>query len=599
MKFKLRGSTNLLKIVLSLGISISLWNCNNDDYDKLTTNEHTNHEEYKNPFQKISYSELVSDYDFGHNIKLIEKHSDDLIINKQALKSLNKNNDYKKVKLSILKTQVIKIEKNNTMTWTFELERNLFKKSDFENFVVRKSNGTFTYFLISYSDTKHNSTQGKGSSFSFEIAEENLDLEDIPLQSRGNALDWAPTDDGGGGIDTSDPCEGIWIPEYKKCDSQGNADGHGPAIQLDGSYCSGSELLGYIIDFSHCTGGTYNTPNGPSHDSTDPGNPTGSTGGGGNTSDIANSSGNDNDNNSETLVSTPIDPDENNRCPDGFIKNPSTGKCESICKGGKIYDPVTKKCNCPDGKKEDSNGNCVDDCDTTKKDLKKIFPDATDSNLEKIANHINTYGREFGIDNKEKLRHFLAQAGHESKRMKAFEENLNYQWKKLAKDYWRKYFNLHTDGDKDPNKEDPNDYKRSSTSLYVNVEKFANHVYDDANRDEAYKLGNTSAGDGYKYRGRGIIQLTGKSNYKEFNTFYQEEYDSTKDLVNNPDILKTDMKIAVISALWFFKNKVIDELKIDGTTTVTMVTNKVNGGYNGLEDRKELYNKAKTNIDCK
>lgn len=596
MKIRLRGSTYLFKISSILAIMITLWNCKNEDYDILTTNEHASHEEYHNPFQKMNYTELVKDLDFGKTVSLLENHSSDLVINKQAYRG--KSTSDGKVKLSIVQDQVIKIEKENSITWTFELERNLFKNSDFENFVVRKSNSKYTYFLISYLDTKNTSEKEEGKSFSFEIPEEKLNLENIPLQARGTAFDWAPTDDGGGGVDTSDPCEGVWIPEYKQCDSQGNADGHGPALQFDGSYCSGSQLLGYIIDFSHCETGGYGPPSGPGNGSTDPEDPTPTPGGGGGSSGLSGSSGGDNDS-PGTLVSTPIDPDEKNKCPEGYIKNPTTGKCDPICNGGKTYNTTTKICECPEGKKDDGNGNCVDDCDTTKKDLKKIYPSTSDTKLQKIADAINTYGRDFGIDNKDKLRHFLAQAGHESAKMTAFEENLNYRWKKLGIDYWKGYFNPHTDGDKDSTKVDPNDYKRSATSLYVDKEKFANYVYDDANRSNGYKLGNTSTGDGYKYRGRGIIQLTGKANYESFNTFYQEKYDANKDLVSDPDPLKTDMKIAVISALWFFENNVLDKITVNGSTSVKAVTKKVNGGTNGLNDRKELYNKAKTNIDCK
>lgn len=294
------------------------------------------------------------------------------------------------------------------------------------------------------------------------------------------------------------------------------------------------------------------------------------------------------------------DESEEGECPDGYVKNLTTGDCNPICSGGKIYNTTTKKCECPEGKVEDSNGNCVDDCDTSKEDLKKVFPSASDSKLKEIADAINTYGKDFGIDNKDKLRHFLSQAGHESTKMTAFEENLNYRWKKLGEtNYWKKYFNLHTDGDKDSTKANPNDFKRSATSVYVNKEKFANHVYDDANREEGYKLGNTSEGDGYKYRGRGIIQLTGKSNYEKFNTFYQDKYDKNKNLVSNPDLVKTDMKIAIISALWFFNKEVIDKTIVNDKTTVKSVTLKVNGGTNGLPDRKKLYKKAKDNIDCK
>lgn len=60
------------------------------------------------------------------------------------------------------------------------------------------------------------------------------------------------------------------------------------------------------------------------------------------------------------LMASPVDPDEEGKCPEGYKKNPTTGKCDPICIGGKVYDSTTKECNCPDGKVEDKNGNCVD-----------------------------------------------------------------------------------------------------------------------------------------------------------------------------------------------------------------------------------------------
>lgn len=108
------------------------------------------------------------------------------------------------------------------------------------------------------------------------------------------------------------------------------------------------------------------------------------------------------------------------------------------------------------------------------------------------------------------------------------------------------------------------------------------------------KIGNTDLGDGYKYRGRGIWQLTGKWNYTEFNTFYQGKYGTTIDLVQNPDLVATNVEIAVISALWYYKNRVT--IKIDENTTVEDVTLKVNGGDKGLSDRQTQYLNVKNNI---
>ncbi|MEN8125893.1 MAG: glycoside hydrolase family 19 protein, partial [Bacteroidota bacterium] len=317
-----------------------------------------------------------------------------------------------------------------------------------------------------------------------------------------------------------------------------------------------------------------------------------------------------------TLDPPPKDDPDSEDCPEGKEKdefdncvniidpidpeNPenSEGECDEFefdCDtdnggGGTGDDPVDEDCDTGQTKNED--GICVDDCDTSKDDLKKVFPNTADVKLTEIADAINKYAHDFGIDTKEKLQHFIAQAGHESTKFTAFEENLNYRWEKLGeKKYWEKYFNPVSTPTKDSNKANPNDYKRSSTSVYVDKEKFANLVY-------GGRMGNNSTEDGYKYRGRGVFQLTGKYNYEQFNIFYQENHDNNKDLTTNPDLITTDMKIAVISALWFYKKNVNDKITIDTNTTVEEVTKKVNGGTKGLDDRESLHTKAKTNIDC-
>ncbi len=264
----------------------------------------------------------------------------------------------------------------------------------------------------------------------------------------------------------------------------------------------------------------------------------------------------------------------------------------------------------------DENGNCIgnatmplvktkdDDCDTSKEDLKEVFPDTSDDRLQEIVDAINEHGKDFGIDTKEKLQHFISQAGHESANFTGFTENLNYRIKKLGINYWKSKFNPYTayidslNVAVDSTKQNPNDYSSTTSTVYVDNEKFANFVYDDANRGAGYKLGNTSEGDGYKYRGRGIFQLTGKTNYSNFNTYYQENIDEDTDLVENPDLIASDKEIAVISALWYYENNVLDKITIDSATTVKKVTKKVNGGSNGLEDRKEIFEDCEEHIDC-
>ncbi|WP_303315438.1 glycoside hydrolase family 19 protein [Flavivirga abyssicola] len=286
---------------------------------------------------------------------------------------------------------------------------------------------------------------------------------------------------------------------------------------------------------------------------------------------------------------------------DGSCKDCDNGK-ERV-DNGECVECVEKEADgsckpCEEGKERNGKGKCINPCDVTTTDLSLIFSTTNNSRLEDVKQALIKYGKDFDIDTKEKMQHFLSQAGHESTHFKDLEENLNYRWKKLGKSYWNRYFNPFDDPDKDPNKEDPNDYKRDSTSLYVDVQKFANYVYDDDNRSSSSQLGNDSVGDGYKYRGRGIIQLTGKDNYENFNTFYQDNYDNSKNLLTNPELLSTDIDIAIISAMWFYKNNVMNKISINASTTVEAVTKKVNGGSTGIKDRKELHTKAKQNVNC-
>lgn len=252
-----------------------------------------------------------------------------------------------------------------------------------------------------------------------------------------------------------------------------------------------------------------------------------------------------------------------------------------------------------------------DDCNTSKEDLKDVFPNTSDERLQEIADAINEHGQDFGIDTKEKLQHFLAQAGHESSfppanqaAFESFEENLNYRVNKLGILYFTSKFNPYTSytdpptTEIEPTKENPNDYASATSTLYVNHELFANFVYDDANRSANYKLGNTFQGDGYKYRGRGIFQLTGRANYTKFNTFYQDNIDENVDIVLNPDLVASDMEIAIISALWYYKKRVLDKITLDSNTTVLKVTELVNGGDNGLNDRKQIFEDCSVHIDC-
>ena len=155
--------------------------------------------------------------------------------------------------------------------------------------------------------------------------------------------------------------------------------------------------------------------------------------------------------------------------------------------------------------------------------------------------------------------HFFAQTAHESGNFKAFSENLNYGAKGL-RGIFRKYF---------PTDALAKAYERKPA-------KIANRVYGNrmGNGDEA-------SGEGFAYKGRGALQLTGKSNYKAF-----ADYIGRPDIMDNPDLVATEL--AFESALWFFdKNKLwgICDQGINDAAILAL-TKRINGGTHGLDDRK-------------
>jgi putative chitinase len=174
-----------------------------------------------------------------------------------------------------------------------------------------------------------------------------------------------------------------------------------------------------------------------------------------------------------------------------------------------------------------------------------------------VLNELPLVMEKFGISNPTRLAHFLSQVAHESGNFKFVNENLNYSSKGLMA-IFKKYF---------PTEALAITYQRKA-------DKIANKVY--ASR---MGNGNEASGEGFKFRGRGYIQLTGKDNYKAFSDFIGE------DCVANPDLVAT--KYPLTSAAFFFhKNKLWDICdKGHSHDIVTAVTKRVNGGIIGLDDR--------------
>jgi putative chitinase len=199
-------------------------------------------------------------------------------------------------------------------------------------------------------------------------------------------------------------------------------------------------------------------------------------------------------------------------------------------------------------------------------------PNAGGLKLEKLKGHIPDAviamipdtAQKFQINTPLRLAHFLAQCGHESGGFRVTSENLSYSADGLKK-IFPKYFpgNL-------------------SESYARQPQKIASKVY-------GGRMGNgpESTGEGFKFRGRGYIQLTGKDNYVAFGKSINE------DLTANPDLVSS--KYALLSAAWFFSKNGLNRIADEGSTdvVVTKITKRVNGGTIGLPDRikhfKEYY----------
>jgi len=190
--------------------------------------------------------------------------------------------------------------------------------------------------------------------------------------------------------------------------------------------------------------------------------------------------------------------------------------------------------------------------------LKGHIPDAVIAMIPDTA-------AKFGINTPLRLAHFLAQCGHESGGFRLTQENLNYSAKGLN-GIFKKYF---------PTEAAAAPYNR-------NPQKIANKVYSN-------RMGNgtEASGDGFKFRGRGYIQLTGKDNYTAFGKSIGV------DMTVNPDLVAS--QYALLSAAWFFTKNGLHKMADGGATdaVVTSITKRVNGGTIGLADRikhfKEYY----------
>ena len=171
---------------------------------------------------------------------------------------------------------------------------------------------------------------------------------------------------------------------------------------------------------------------------------------------------------------------------------------------------------------------------------------------------LNAAMGKYGIVTRLRIAAFIAQIGHESGQLTRLVENLNYSAEGLMKT-WPSRFDL-----------------VRATAAARKPEQIANIVYAD-------RMGNTAPGDGWKYRGRGLIQTTGKTNYVACGDALGVG------LINHPELLEQP-QYAALSAAWYWSVNGLNTLADAGD--LTKITRRINGGLNGQADRQALYDKA-------
>lgn len=173
----------------------------------------------------------------------------------------------------------------------------------------------------------------------------------------------------------------------------------------------------------------------------------------------------------------------------------------------------------------------------------------------------------YEINTPNRIAGFMAQCAHESLDFTRLEENLNYSEKALNSVFGR-YFG--------EGKRDAADYAR-------NPEKIANYVYQDEFRSKRGAMGNVNDGDGWRFRGRGIKQLTGRNNYTAFGKSVGMSAEEAAEYVATP-------KGAIESACWFWKTNKLDKWADKGDNVG--LTKRINGGTIGLDDRNRRWKAA-------
>jgi putative chitinase len=199
--------------------------------------------------------------------------------------------------------------------------------------------------------------------------------------------------------------------------------------------------------------------------------------------------------------------------------------------------------------------------------LLKLAPRIRTNYLQAFTNGIPDLQQSGVLASQPRLLHFLAQVCHETNGLSAYEEGLSYSAERLSV-IWP--YRFRPKGPLDP-------------ALYArNPEKLANEVYGN-------RMGNSLPGDGYRYRGRGLIQLTGKDSYQEASKRLALQYEESPNLVEHPDqALSPEWCLRTALSYWVQThcNELADK------NDLKTITRNINGGYIGINERKEWLEKA-------
>lgn len=184
----------------------------------------------------------------------------------------------------------------------------------------------------------------------------------------------------------------------------------------------------------------------------------------------------------------------------------------------------------------------------------------------KLADKYKTLLNRYSVNTPLRLAHFWSQVHHESN-LKPISENLNYSYERLLEIF--KY-----DFDVNKDRQLSEIEKAFAKTLARKPQQIANFVYANQNGN-----GDVESGDGWKYRGRGFIQVTGKANYASLSKATKIDY------INNPDLLLNEAD-SMISALWYWDKHNLNILA--DKDDLKRITKIINGGYNGLRERRLL-----------